>query len=420
MKKKSAPGKASPLSPELESLLREADENTASWAENPGPLVRRLTEFSPEDLETFFVQLLKKEEDQVFPLLEALCGTGEKVDAALAAALGGWNSPLAGILLRRLGSGASSKAVTKAVRKSVFRLKSKGISVEDVEEHAAPVYHVPKAPSPEGYVTAIDSGGNRLVSLAMPRLPQGLMILHMLFNDVDGILQFNAFEGSRRSFHEYIAGFEEEAKTQLVAAPPEYCHGLMEEAAEKNRQIGKALPKEFLEVHPLLGPPPSLPLKPVIYRHVNEEEIKAHPEFLDRAPALFGNPLFSDWVLEEEETRKYTTLVQDASASPLVLSPYQKESRTMDIYVQALQELFPPERRQRYRRRLEETAYVLWQKGQEGEARVSVAAALALGEESRILTPHPFLLELVKRSIDTMLREEEAKRKEEPSLVVKP
>ncbi len=418
--KKSAPAKVLSSSPQLDALLREIDENIASWAEDVQPIVRGLADYSLQELETFFRRLLTKEEDQVFPVLEALCGKEEKIDAALAEALGTWNSPLAAILLRRLGTGAPSKAVTKAVRRSIFRLKSKGLSFEEMEERAPAVYRVPKAPSPEAYVTPIDAAGNRLVSLALPRLPQGLLIFHVLFNDGEGIIQFNGFEGSRRSFHDYIEGFQTEAHTELAAAPAEYGHGLIEEAAARNRQGGKPLPKEYLEMRPLLGQPPALPLKPIIYEYVKEEEIHAHPELLDRAPGLFENPLFSDWYLEEAQSGKYLGLLQDASASPLVLSPYQQESRMADIYVQAVQELFPAEMRGRYRRRLEEMAYILWKKGEENEARVSLAAALALGGEARILAPHPFLLELVKRSLGALLREEEEKKKREPALVVKP
>ncbi len=419
MKKKPAfPKKSS--SPELASLLRETEENISAWAEDVQPLAQRLTRLTPEDSEEFFVYLLGKEEDQVFPVLEALCGREEKSDAALAAALGGWNSSLAGILLRRLGSAAPSKTVLKAVRKSIFRLKSRGLPVEEIEARGDAVYHVPQAPSAEGYLTPIDAAGNRLVSLALPRPPQGLMIFHMLFRDEEGIIQFNGYEGSRRSFHDYIENFQEQTKTELAEAPAEYCRGLMEEAAERSRQTGKPLPPEFVEMRPILGPPPALPLEPLIYRYVNREEVKAHPEFLERSPALFENPLFADWFLEEEEARKYVGLVQEASASPLVLAPYQKEGRMVDIYGQAIQELFPPERRGRYRRRLEETAYLLWKKGQENEARICLAGALALEEESRILTPHPFLLELVKRSLNALLREEEEKKKEDSSLVVKP
>jgi hypothetical protein len=41
--------------------------------------------------------------------------------------------------------------------------------------------------------------------------------------------------------------------------------------------------------------------------------------------------------------------------------------------------------------------------------------------ESRVLSPHPFLLELVKRSLNAALQEEEEKRKEkDQGLIIKP
>jgi hypothetical protein len=141
---------------------------------------------------------------------------------------------------------------------------------------------------------------------------------------------------------------------------------------------------------------------------------------LDRTGSLFENPSLQSWYLEEEEARKYLALLKEASESRLVLTPYQKEGRVMEIYRQAVEELFTGERRALFRRRLEEMAYVLWKTGKENEAQMSFVAALGMESEAGILSIHPFLLELVKRSLTVLLEEEAKKQSKESDLLIKP
>ena len=92
----------------------------------------------------------------------------------------------------------------------------------------------------------------------------------------------------------------------------------------------------------------------------------------------------------------------------------------MDIYRQAVEELFDKPRRALFRRRLEEMAYVLWKTGKQNEAQMALAAASGMESEGGILSIHPFLLELVKRSLTARLEEEAKKKEKESDLLIKP
>jgi hypothetical protein len=41
-------------------------------------------------------------------------------------------------------------------------------------------------------------------------------------------------------------------------------------------------------------------------------------------------------------------------------------------------------------------------------------------KESGILSPHPFLMELVKRSLSSQLEQEKEKKEQEPGFIIKP
>jgi hypothetical protein len=115
-------------------------------------------------------------------------------------------------------------------------------------------------------------------------------------------------------------------------------------------------------------------------------------------------------------------LLEDAANSRIILAPHQQEGRFFEIYRQTVRELFDEKRRLLFRRRLEEMAYVLWKKRDEAGAKISVAAGLGLTAEDKLLFPHPFLIELVKRTV-LALREEARREKEKEKaggLIIQP
>jgi hypothetical protein len=422
MKPKKRPAKRnlqSP-SPSVEALVGEVESSIQSGALGPEAFLVKLRSLSPGEMKDFFHELLRKGNDQTFVLLGAICGKDEKVDLALAENFGRWFSPRAADFLHRLSGATSSKAVIKAIRRSIFQLQSRGLEAEEIGDRAPAVYHPPQPAASEGFLPPIDSTGQRVVLLARPQIPQGMAAFSTAISDREGIVDFSGFETSRKNFHEYLEMFRGQYPGEVVEADPDYCAGLIMEAAEIGQKKSTAPSPEFMKWRPLLGVSPSLPLRALIYRYLEEDEIKSRPEFLDRSASLFQLSPFESWSLEEEDSKKYIALLKEASASRLVLAPHQKEGRLMEIYQQAVHEVFDGPRRLVYRRRLEEMAYILWKKGQENEARVSLAAAAGMEKESGILAPHPFLMELVKRALASHLEQEKEKKEQEPGFIIKP
>jgi hypothetical protein len=422
MRKKKRPAKKELMEryPEIGTLLQETEQNLSSWLQDPSPLRRMLGSFPPEVREDFFLSLLDKEETQVLSLLQVLMGKEEKLDLALARSLGRWNSPRAGDLLHQMVSCTSSSTVLKTIRKSIFQLKSQGLVVEGIEDSTPSVYRPPQPVSAEGFLSSIDPTGSRLVWLVRPQIPQGLLAFQALISDLQGVVDFNGFETSRKKFQEYLRKFRKEVPWEIVEASAEYCHGLMIEASEINQQKGEPPPEAFSKWRPRMGLPPETPLRPLIYLHLSEENWENRPDLLDRSGSLFDLPIFQAWFLREEEMQKYLHLLKEASESRLVLTPYQQEARVMDIYRQAVEELFDRPRRALFRRRLEEMAYILWVTGKENEARTSLVAARGIESEGGILYTHPFLLELVRRSLAARAEEAAEDKEKETGLLIEP
>ena len=281
----------------------------------------------------------------------------------------------------------------------------------EFEDLSPGIFRLPQAASSQAYISAVDAGGVRMVWIGRPQPPQGMAIVSSAIRDTEGILNFSAFESSRRKFQEFMEQTRQEFPWDIVEADPDYGAALIQEAHEIQIKQGKTPNPEYLKLRGLLDPIPSLPIRPLIYRYLNEEEIKARPDLLERSPSLFELSPFQLWFLEKEEIAKCRGLLEDAAHSRIILAPHQQEGRFFEIYRQTVGELFDEKRRLLFRRRLEEMAYVLWKKGDEAAAKISVAAGLGLAAEDKVLSPHPFLTELVKRTV-LALREEDQREKE--------
>jgi hypothetical protein len=418
--KKIAQKKLAAPSPQIASLVREIEEGMPSWLEDVRPFLQRLNSLSSASQEDFFLFLIKKKPEPLSPLWEVLIGREEKIDLALAKALGHWVSPRAGTLLHRMASQALSKTVLKAIRKSIFLLKSQGLETEEIGKSSPAIYQPPQPTSPEGFLSSIDFTGKRIIWLTKPQPLHGILAFNALVSDLEGILEFSGSEISRREFWAHLQEFQEKYSMESVEADPVYCRGLIAEAAETTQKASKNLPAPYLQWQSRLGPAPALPLRPLIYQYLREEDLKSRTDLLDQSATLFSDPLLEVWILEEEGLRKYLSLLNEASTSRLVLSPYQQEGRLEEIYLHTVQEIFDKPRRLLYQRRLEEVSYLLWKKGKEKQAQMTLVAARALQGELNILHPHPFLLELVKRSLKNLQESEKKDQKDNEGLIIQP
>ncbi|MGB9700313.1 MAG: hypothetical protein ACPL5I_13120 [Thermodesulfobacteriota bacterium] len=412
-KKKTSP------SPRVISLEQEFTAAPSSLVQNIDLVVTKLKSFSPQEQEDFFLELIAKELPELPQLFKSIWGKDANIDLAVTNSLGSWSSPQAVELLQDFAPKVQDKKLIKAMRRSLFRLKSKGWQVAEITDQEPAIFSPPKLEPAQGYVSAYDSEGARLVLIAQPQIPKGTLIFQIFMRDEEGILNFFVQDFTKKSSAEYLAAFKENI-TSLVEVDPNYALGLIMESVEAGQKKGKNPPADFNQWLPYLGSPPALPLKPIVYQFLSIEEVTNRSDLLDRSPLLFEMPLFDGWFLKKEELQKYYDLYKEASTSRLVLSQQQKESRLQDIYALAAQELFSPDRRFLYRRRLEEMAYILFKQGKEYEARICLASALFLEKESGLLSPHTFLCALVQRSLERQLalEKEEREKKTESNLII--
>jgi hypothetical protein len=357
-----------------------------------------------------------------FEFVSQFLGKSDELDVAIAEELVRIPSEDTAKILMHMKASCRSKASLRAIRKSLYRLRQRGISVEETEkrERDIPGIRRRETSPPEGFVSAIDYVGNRLVILAVPRIPRGLYILQAVVSDVEGLVDFQRDEMMRKAFGAFLGDLRQRARLPVVEIPAAYGRFLLEEACALAEKRGKTPPQDYAVAKRAISEIGGEVDGPLIYQFLDQDEIKGNDRLLADSKDLLTAEVFVNWLLEPKEVEPYVRAVKEAEESKIAVNPAQKEAWLQGIYQRALGELFPAERRLRYKRRLEETAYVLVKLDRSDEARRCLAAALDLEKEIGPLRPNPFLLQLVITSIYRVMAERHEKAEKDHPLIIRP
>jgi len=365
----------------------------------------------------------RQEEDpqRSLEFISQFLGKSDELDVAIAEGLARIPSRATAMILMEMKASCRTKPLLKAIKKSLYRLKQKGLSIEDRDERerSTPVIRPLPSGQPQGFMSGIDYLGNRLIILALPRIPRGLQTLEALVSDIEGLLNFHRDEMTKKAFHTFLRNLREKVKFPIVEIPPAYARFLLEEAYSLTEKMEKTPPQDFLMAKREISDIENGINGPLIYQFLDQDEIKGNDRFLADSKSLLATGDIINWVLEPEDVEPYVRAVREAEESRIALNPTQKEEWLQGIYLRALGELFPGERRLLYKRRLEEMAYILFKLDRSDEAKRCLAAALDLEKEISSLHPNPFLLQLVITSIYRVMAERERKAEKEPSLIIR-
>jgi hypothetical protein len=314
------------------------------------------------------------------------------------------------------------KQVIKSIKRTLYKLKQKGVKWEEKALKNEPILKPPKPAEPLGYLGSIDTTGSRIIVVGKPQPLRGLLVIFSIVNDLEGIQEFNLKGFSKKSFNDFMKDSLASAEFPIVTAPGAYCIHLLKEAASLTQSLSKQLPQGYhdaeRECKDIVWDYPA----PLIYQYIKEDEVIDSAHLLKDSINLHKIMPFATWHIAAQEVQKYATLITETQQSKIVLRPDQKEARLNAIYRSALEDLFPEEKRFLWKRRLEEVAYVLLKTGKENEARASLSAAIDLNNPFSTIEPNPFIWNLVLKSIYILLEEEHEKKEEEKktSLIVTP
>jgi hypothetical protein len=362
-----------------------------------------------------------KSEEEIFEFLLPQLGNDPQTAGRLAELLVTIPDRVTGRVLHRMFEAIQDKKVRKIIKRSLYRLKSKGIVVEEMSfDKVKPILRPLKEDPKEGFASGIDFLGYRLLWLVVRHPGRGLTVMHGIVSDREGIVDFTLEEMTRKGFKSFFEEVQEKNPFPMVEMEASYVAFLFTQAYSLKAEKKGNPPQDYLrakrEIENIKKDYP----KPLIYSYLQTDEIAGDDRLVRKGGDLLKTDLFSSWRIEAERIQPYADEVWEAEESKIVLNPAQKEVRFQGIYQKALTDLFSGEERFLYQRRLEEMAYVFLKLRREEEAKISLSVVMDLEKPLNPIQPNPFLHQLVTQSIFRLLAEAYEKKSKEISLIAKP
>jgi hypothetical protein len=265
---------------------------------------------------------------------------------------------------------SAHKAVAKAARRALYRLRSAG-----VETHGPAPTQRPPAPEAEAapplpsLLSPPDGTGEFLLLVARP-VKGGLAMHEVVLSDEFGLLAHLEAETSRSAWRRSLR----EAKTRpLQEVSLDEARRVLAEGLRCNLATRAPLPQgaddmlRRLHVVPAASPPPPLP---------TPEDGDA--ALAREAASLHQQPELRGWLPPESELKLLAARVNEVQASPLALSEQQRAEQLTERIRAMAEAFFTPERARLYARRLWLTADVFERLGRIHPARVARAEARRL------------------------------------------
>jgi hypothetical protein len=388
-------GEADPtLSGKVRNILQEVEAAQAQEVK-PEEILRRISFY------------LKNEPALASPVIDALAGVPSAQTAQL---------------LEEMMAALQDKRAIKAIKRALYRFRQKGVQWDQKTSRGRPILRPPQPGAPQGYVGAMDATGSRVIFIARPRPHGGTRVYFSIVSDQQGFQRLEVTDLTTKGLREFVEGSLSSEEFPAVEAPGGYCVHLLHEAAELSQRLDKPLPLGYGDAERGLQDIRWAGPVPLIYQFIQEEAVKDTARLLKESGALHNIAPFSSWFLHPDDVRPYAEAINEAEKSHIVLTPQQKDARLNSLYREALQGLFPEEKRLLWKRRLEETAYILWKKGKEKEASMAVSAAVDLQTPFNPIEPNPFCWNLLLKSLYGLLATDrgEQGQEEKSSLIVTP
>ncbi|MDY7035648.1 MAG: hypothetical protein SV375_05725 [Thermodesulfobacteriota bacterium] len=349
-----------------------------------------------EDLLTFLLKNLKKINSQ--NIHDTI--PGPEFAQALIERLSPDNSDSIKVILSVKGA-FQDKNVQKAIKKTIFRFKQRGVSLPDLEPQPPPPILIIKAEKvePSAHLGPVDGGGSRGILVVLPQVPKGVDVGMGVVNDESGILQFLYGRYSKKRMKEikdlFLSNFQYVVETSIFHAGTilERAYGQSKQGLEESSSSYLKLRPWILENIPLLE-------CAAIYDFIPAESISMEILTDSEIDRLLDHNLMKSWIIDEEKMNPLIKEIKKAEESPILVSEAQRTNRIKEIKKKCIAELYPESKRHIQKDRLEEMAYVFFKHDEEDYARLSVACAVSMDEKNSLIRVNPFLEGMVERSLD--------------------
>ena len=309
--------------------------------------------------------------------------------------------PLTGsaTMLMDILSDSPPKALQKAVKKALHRLKSRGVVFSDDQAPRQVVIGGAASRLERCLASFIDGSGDRMILMIRTRPGGGYHIAYLVLNYGTGIRFAKALQVSRRELPEMLESVQ--AQAPLIDLEPAHCQRQIALAQQMNLATRTPVPEDFFMLRDLIGEPDAVPETGAIYEALSPQEVELARAQDGHASDLLELPELAGWTLPESVVQTYADALTEIDESKIVVSETMQRERIDRVFESAMQQVLGEESRAIMRLRLEEMAYYFLQTERRLEALWALGAAESLLDDNpERLRLNPFAGALLERSLE--------------------
>lgn len=283
---------------------------------------------------------------------------------------------------------SSNKAIAKAAKKALYRLRSRGVAVPEKKAEAPAPQPAPEEPLPS-LASAITGTGERALIIGRP-VRGGVETLQVVIADEHGVVHLGVHELSRGQYRKMLKDARKPSAPSAVELPVEEAKELLAEAAGTNLCTKTPYP-DGLET---------------ALRHLGVTPWSAGrelPPATEQDQALAGNggslhdlPEIAQWLPPVDDIRSFALRAQEIATSTLYLDENQRAEQLRRTVTSMAEGFLTEQHRQVYGRRLWLMADFLERTNRAEAAKVARAEARRIFHAAPGLLS-PFILRMFEK-----------------------
>lgn len=314
------------------------------------------------------MNLRKKTTESMLEKIEALQKTGTQ-DAANE--------------LFALTETTDDKNIIKAAKRALYLLSQKGIvpiiSATTLEPTAKPEIPVDTL---RVYASAYDGEGNSLVLVVEADKDGGSpYVTQVLVNDQAGIRNFGGGKLSRQELNERVTRFQSQIDNGIAFAEitPEEGRRVLQQAQSVHNNSRGRTPRGFSEWTAKIGVQKGTPVTLLtLPEELNAIASDTEPD----ADALFNLPYFETWFFDQSLGIGLLSNLFQTGKVGADVSEEERNEALAGVMRNGAEDVFQPDVREVFRKRLEYSASILWRLDKKDEAKMAIAHARLLQSET--------------------------------------